>query len=85
MKRLPGNRLWRHHRYLMINELLGERMLLEYLRVSPSFGSVKLQNNGISTLNPDLIDTIFVAVQRQKTQIADNTNTFKAINHTVWR
>jgi hypothetical protein len=69
----------------MINELLRERMLLEYLRVSPSFGSVKLQNDRISTFNPDLIDAIFVAVQCQKTQITDKTNTLKAINHTVWR
>jgi hypothetical protein len=60
-------------------------MLFEYLRVSPSFSSVKLQNNGVTTLNPDLIDTIFVAVQRQKTQIADKTNTLEAINYAVWR
>ena len=69
----------------MIDELLSERMLLDYLRVSPSFGSVKLQNNGISTLNPNLVDTIFIAVQRQKTQITNKTNTLEAINHTVWR
>ena len=69
----------------MIDELLSERMLLDYLRISPSFGSVKLQKNGISTLNPNLVDTIFIAVQRQKTQITNKTDTLEAINHTVWR
>jgi hypothetical protein len=54
--------LWRNDRYLMINELLREGMLFKYLLVTPSFGPVKFQNNRISALHTDLVNTILVTI-----------------------
>jgi hypothetical protein len=54
--------LWRNDRYLMINELLREGMLFKYLLVTPSFGTVKFQNNRISALHTDLVNTILVTI-----------------------
>jgi len=52
------------NRNFVIYELLGKRMLFEYLRVGPSTVAVKLHDNRLRPLNTHLIDTILVAVQR---------------------
>jgi hypothetical protein len=46
----------------MLNELLRESMLLEYLLVGPTLSSIKFQNHRLGVFNTDLVDAVLVTV-----------------------
>jgi hypothetical protein len=62
MQRFPTHRLRGNDGYFMLNELLRESMLLEYLLVGPTLSSIKFQNHRLGVFNTDLVDSILVTV-----------------------
>jgi hypothetical protein len=61
---------WRHHRDFVIEEKLGEAMLLVYLLLAPAIRPVKFDDYRFLVLDADLVDAILVAIQSQYTRIA---------------
>jgi hypothetical protein len=56
---------WRYDRDIVACELNGKRMLLFDRRGWPTAWAVDFHNDRITPLNPELVDPIFVAIERK--------------------
>src|SRR3954466_14688484 len=56
----------RDHRDLVLRKLAGELVLLADLGVAPAFRAVELGYERRVVLHPHLVDTVFVAVEREQ-------------------
>jgi len=64
-QRLPVDHERRDHRDLGGGELEREAVLLEDLRARPAARPVELGDDGLAVLDPDLVDAVLVAVERE--------------------
>jgi hypothetical protein len=60
----------RHHRNLLRRQFGGKRVLLANRRIAPAAGTIELGDHRLAVLDPDLIDPILVAVERQHPPVA---------------
>src|SRR6202011_3348245 len=65
---LPGDREWGRHRQLCARERGREAMLLADLRIAPARRAVELEHQ-LTLARADLVDTVFVAVEREQPPI----------------
>ncbi len=63
-------RNWRNDRQVAVSKLHREAVLFGYLRVAPTAGSVKFGDYWPVIFNTNLIDPIFVTVEREKPTVA---------------
>jgi hypothetical protein len=80
----PPARLERgHDRDLVRVQLRREGVLLEDLRIAPARGAIELGDDGGSFLQPDLIDAVLVAVERQEPAVASQAQRVHGVQHDV--
>jgi len=69
-----------HHRQLVPGELYAEGVFLQNRFVTPASRAVKLGHDIAGILSTYLVNTVFVAVERQQSAIAAVTKRFHGIN-----
>src|SRR6185436_20745529 len=75
----------RHRRNLAFRELRGEDVFLENLRIAPARRPVEFRDQRLVVLNADLINPVFIAVQRQQPAVAAKSDGFDRIQHQIGR
>ena len=89
VQRLAIDRERRDHRNLALGELERERVLLENLRVGPACGAIELCDHRRRRVRrpfrfePDLVDAVLVAVQREQPPVAREARARKRVEHGV--
>ena len=73
----------RHHRNFTLEQLGDELVLFENLRITPAPRAVKLGDHRWPVVEADLIDAIFVGVQRQQATITGEASVFHRVKHGI--
>ena len=69
------------HRDLVSGELARKGVLLLDLRVAPAAGAVELGDQRFGAVDADLVDAVFVAVQREYTQVGEAAGALDGVDH----
>ncbi len=75
---------WRDNRQLMFCQFEAKAMFFENLCVGPAFRTIKFSNQRLAIFNPDLVNTVFVAVQGEGAAVADKTAAFHRVHDEGW-
>ena len=76
---------WRDHRDFALRQFQGEGVFLENLRIAPAPRTIELGNDGFILFNADLVDPVFVTVERQHPAIDTKTGAFDGIEQHIRR
>ena len=60
-------------------------MLLVYLQAAPSIRPIKLDDHRVVVLDANLVNPVFITVQRQDPGVAEATGRFDGRNHEIGR
>ena len=73
----------RHHRDFDVGQFEGELVFFEDGFVGPALRTVELGDQRFGVFDADLIDAVFVAVERENARIAEETDAFDGIEHEI--
>lgn len=69
-----------NHRQFVFDQLKTELVFLQNLRAAPPVGTVELDHQRIAILDADLVDPVFIAVERKGPVVADITQAFDGVH-----
>ncbi len=73
----------RNHRHIALSQFEGEAVLFEDGLVGPALGAIELGDQRLAVFDADLIHAVFVAVERQHTGVAEETDAFDCVEDQV--
>ena len=83
VQRAPVQRQRGHHRDLALDQFGHKSVILEDGSVAPAIRSIELDDDRATLLAADLIDPVFIAVERQQAAVAMQANRIEGIEHTT--
>src|SRR6202165_53689 len=76
---------WRDGRYFMLRQFPGKGMFFGDLRRAPAARTVELQHHCSAVFQPDLVDAVLVAVQREQPAVGAKAGAVAGVEHDVGR